>query len=93
MQHKVDHMFLDHDKNHSCISVSISSNDNLVASAGSDGTLVVRSLKDSDIILKDKSVKSQITQCRFSPTSNKTLAVAYQSGVVALWDVHSLQMK
>jgi len=54
MQNKVEQMWYDHDKNYSCTCVSISQNDNLVASGASDGTLVVRSLKDNEVVLKDK---------------------------------------
>ena len=88
MSHKVEHCFFDLDKNYPCVSTSISLNDNLVAAGSQDGTLVCRSLKDKTIILTDKSVKAQITLVRFSPTSNKTLAVAYNSGNIALWDMH-----
>ena len=77
MQHKVEQTFQDQDKNLSCVSVTISTNDNLVASASSDGQLIVRSLKDKQIIIKDKSIKSALMQVRFSPTSNKTLVCAY----------------
>lgn len=93
MQHKVEHSFQDHDKHHACIATSISLNDNLLASASQDGTVIVRSLKDKSVVVKDKSIKSQITTAKFSPTSNKTLAIAYQSGVVALWDMHAKILK
>lgn len=66
---KVDQIFSDHDRNYSCNSISINSNDNLIASGSSDGQLVVRSLKDGDVILSDRQIRSPITKCRFSPTS------------------------
>lgn len=93
MVHKVENCFFDHDKNFPCVSTSISLNDNLVASGSADGTLICRSLKDNAIILQDKSRKSSITQLRFSPTSNKTLAVAYNSGEITLWDMHQKILK
>jgi len=41
----------------------------LVASGASDGTLIVRSIKDNEIILKDRQIKAGVTQTLFSPTS------------------------
>ncbi len=54
MQDKVDCLWFDHDRNQACVCVSISQNDNLVASGSTDGTLVVRSIKDDAVIIKDR---------------------------------------
>lgn len=54
MQHKVELLYYDHDKNYSCSAVSISQTDNFIAAGASDGTLVVRSLKEQQVIIKDK---------------------------------------
>lgn len=43
--------------------------------------------------MKDKTIKAPITETKFSPTQNKSLAVAYLTGVVTLWDVHSKVIK
>lgn len=90
---KVDQIFSDHDRNYSCNSISINSNDNLVASGSADGHLVVRSLRDGEVVMTDRQIRSPITKCRFSPTSQRTLATSFESGVVALWDLQSKVLK
>lgn len=84
---KVDQIFNDHDRNYSSTSISLNCSDNLFASGSSDGHLIVRNLKDGEVIISDRQIKSPLTKCRFSPTSQRTLATAFESGVVGLWDV------
>lgn len=54
---------------------------------------MVRSIKDKQVLFRDKSIRAAITQVRFSPMSNKTLACSYSSGVIALWDMHAKVQK
>jgi len=54
MLSKVDYLWFDHDRNQACVCVSISQNDNLIASGSADGTLVVRSIKDDEVVMKDR---------------------------------------
>jgi WD40 repeat protein len=51
MHHRVDAIFMDHDKNYSCTSVSLNLSDNLIASGSSDGTLIIRSIKENEVIV------------------------------------------
>lgn len=55
--------------------------------------MIVRSLKDGEVIFSDNQIKSAMTRARFSPTSHKTLATSFESGVVALWDMQSKSLK
>lgn len=61
MQHKVEQVYYDHDKNYSCSAVSISQSDTFIAAGAADGTLVVRSLKEHQVTIKDKQIKAPIT--------------------------------
>ncbi len=70
----------------------------MIASGSADGQLIVRNLIEgtvdqpyrAEIILKDRSIKSALTVCRFSMTKRNVMATAYESGVVVIWDLSNL---
>jgi WD40 repeat protein len=69
MEQRVDQIFSDHNKNFACTSISLNSNDSILASGSSEGELIVRNIKDNEIILRDHQIRSAITKTKFSPVS------------------------
>ena len=93
---EVEVILRDHDSGYSVRSVSINCVDSLIASASSDGELIVNALSFGEPgseglrvrrIFRDRSMHSPITMVRFSNTKRHILATAYENGTVAVWDL------
>ena len=83
---EVEVILRDHDSGYSVRSVSINCVDSLIASASSDGELIVNALSFGEPgseglrvrrIFRDRSMHSPITMVRFSNTKRHILATAY----------------
>ena len=78
----------DHDRAFSIRSVSYNCHDTLLASASSDGELIVNALSAAEDgetqianrVFRDKSIRSPITMARFSFIKRHVLATSYESG-------------
>ena len=93
---EVEVILRDHDSGYAVRSVSINCVDSLIASASSDGELIVNALSFGEPgseglrvrrIFRDRSMHSPITMVRFSNTKRHILATAYENGTVAVWDL------
>lgn len=82
---KIETIIRDHDQAYSIRAVAFNCYDNLLASAASDGELIVNALetdsqtqeKSSVRIFRDKSQSSPLTLARFSFTKRHVLASSY----------------
>lgn len=99
---KVDLEYRDHDPAYQVKAVSFNCLDTLVASGSSDGEFIVRTLQTdvseeygltevigAPAIFKDKSERSPLNCCKFSYTKRHVLAVAFDSGVIKIFDFSS----
>ena len=73
-------------------------NDTLLASASSDGELMVHALDTdsttqemtSERIFRDMNMNSPITMSRFSFTKRHVLASGYENGIICIWDLQQV---
>ena len=94
-QKRVETALRDHDAAYSIRSVTFNCYDTLLASASSDGELIVNALspdmdnetQNANRIFRDRSMRSPLTMARFSFTKRHVLASAYESGLVCIWDL------
>ena len=94
-QKRVETAIRDHDPAYSIRSVSFNCYDSLLASASSDGELIVNALTPNEEsetqianrIFRDRSMRSPLTMCRFSFIKRHVLATSYESGLVCIWDL------
>ena len=97
-QKRVETAIRDHDPAYSIRSVSFNCYDTLLASASSNGELVVNALTPDSAnqtqsavrIFRDMQIRSPLIMARFSFTKRHVFASAYQNGVVCIWDLQSI---
>ena len=88
----------DHDQAYSIRAVAFNCYDTLLASASSNGELVVNALtpdpanqaQNAVRIFRDMQIRSPLIMARFSFTKRHVFASAYQNGVVCIWDLQSI---
>ena len=85
----------DHDQAYQIRAVAFNCYDTLLASASSDGELIVNALSPDQAtqmqtavkIFRDMQIRSPLTMTRFSFTKRHVLASAYQNGIICIWDL------
>ena len=85
----------DHDQAYQIRAVAFNCYDTLLASASSDGELIVNALSPNPStseqtavkIFRDMQIRSPLTMTRFSFTKRHVLASSYQNGIICIWDL------
>ena len=98
---RVETAIRDHDSAYTIRSVSFNVYDSLLATASSDGELVVNQINLSESnqatensrVFRDRSMRSSLIMARFSSTKRHVLASAYENGTICVWDLQTIMQQ